>query len=71
MVFEFVLEAGVCGCIFKIGVLKNLGIFTGKQYNFVKMRLQQRCFSVNTAKFSTTAFLLKTFSGCFCCLETP
>ena len=55
---------------FKIGVLKNFAIFTGKYLfwsvfnknvgleacNFIKKRLQDRCFPVNTAKFSRTHF---------------
>ena len=55
---------------FKIGILKNFAIFTGKQlclclfliklqpwsYNFIKKRLQYRCFPVNIAKFLRTFF---------------
>ena len=57
---------------FKLGVLKNLEIFTGKYlcwnlslfneiaglkaYNFIKKRLQHRCFPVNIAKFVRAYF---------------
>ena len=39
---------------FKIGVLKNFAIFTRKVCNFIKNRLQHRCFPV--AKFLRTIF---------------
>ena len=54
---------------FKIGVLKNFAIFTGKHLclslfliklqlcNFAKQRLQHRYFPANFAKFLRTAFL--------------
>ena len=50
---------------FKIGLLKNFAIFTGKQLgwrrgltrNFIKKRLQHRRFPKNVAKFLRTAFL--------------
>ena len=54
---------------FKIGVLKIFAIFTGKYLcwslflikllnllNFIKRRLQRRCFPVNIAKFLRTLF---------------
>ena len=57
---------------FKIGVLKNFALFTGKYlclslswslkvhglkaYNFIKERLQHRCFPMNNAKFLRTPF---------------
>ena len=52
---------------FKIGVLKNFAIFTGKHLcwsllqacNFIKKRLQHRCFPVHIAKFSGTPFFTK------------
>ena len=55
---------------FKIGVLKNFAIFTGKDlhrslfFNKVapslfKKRLQHRFFPVNTAKFLRTAFFIE------------
>ena len=62
---------------FKIGVIKNFAIFTGKQLlqsllimlpkacNVFKKRLEQMCFSVNTAKRLITAFLQNTPGGCF------
>ena len=66
---------------FKIGVLKNFAIFTGKHLhwsiiynkvavlrlaNLLKKRLQQRCFPANTAKFLRTTFLIdNTYAGCF------
>ena len=53
--------------------LKNFAIFTGKHRvgvffneaadqkfrNFIKRRLQHRCFPVNIAKFSRTAFFIE------------
>ena len=57
--------------IFKIGVLKDFAIFTGtttvigslfnnvaglKFCDFIKKRLQHRCFPVNIVKFLGTAF---------------
>ena len=61
---------------FKIGVLKNFAIFTGKHLcwslfliklikglkscNFIKKRLQHRFFPVNIAKFLSTAFFYRT-----------
>ena len=59
-------EATVCRLFLKIAVLKNFAIFTGKHLcwrpkacNFVKKRLQQRRFPVNTRNFLRTAFLIK------------
>ena len=40
---------------FKIVVFKKLAIFT-KACNFIKMRLQDRCFPVNIAKFLRSFF---------------
>ena len=63
---------------FEIGVIKNFAIFTGKHLeslcnevaelkacNFIKKRLQHKCFLVNIAKFLITAFLNNTSGGCF------
>ena len=59
---------------FKISVLKNFAIFTWKTpvleslfnnvaglqtCNFIKKRLQRRCFSVNIVKFLRTAFFVE------------
>ena len=58
---------------FKIGVLKNLTVFTEtpvlesllnkvvgpKACNFFKKKFQHRCFPVNFAKFLRTAFFIK------------
>ena len=53
---------------FKIGILKNFAIITGKQLcwtaelkvcSFIKQRLQHNCFHVNAAKFLRTAFFIK------------
>ena len=55
---------------FKTNVLKHFAIFEGKHlcwtlflrvsgfqaFNFIKKRLQQRCFPVNTAEFLRTVF---------------
>ena len=64
---------------FKIGVLKNFANFTGKHLrwslflikleaqtcNFIKKRLQNRCFPVKFAKFCKHLFLQKISGGCF------
>ena len=51
---------------YKINALKNLAIFTGKHLcwrffliNFIKKRLQHRCFPVNIAKCLSTAFYIE------------
>ena len=58
---------------FNIDVLKTFAIFTGKHLcwslfflcwclqvcNFIKKRLKHQCFSVNTAKYLRTAFLIE------------
>ena len=60
---------------FKIGVIKNFAIFTGKHVlkslfnklracncqacNFIKKRIKRRCFSVNLAKFFRAAFFVE------------
>ena len=36
-----------------------------KACNFIKKRLQRKCFPVNIAKFLRTAFLQNTFGDCF------
>ena len=36
-----------------------------KASNFIKKKLQHRCFPVNMAKFLRTAFLWNTSGGCF------
>ena len=75
---------------FKIGVLRNFAIFTVKQLcwslfliklqdrsscNFIKKRLQHRCFPVNTANFLRTPILQNSSEGCFykcaCSLDYP
>ena len=62
---------------FKIGVLKNVAIFAGKApvlellfnkvglevCNFIKKRLQHRCFLVNIAKFLRTFILKNILKG--------
>ena len=51
--------------LFKIGVLQNFAISTGKHLcwslflNFIKKRLQHRRFPVNIAKFLRTAFSIE------------
>ena len=37
-----------------------------KTCNFIKKRLQHRCFPVNITKFLRAAFLQNTSGGCFC-----
>ena len=51
---------------YKIDSLKNLAIFTGKHWcwrffliNFIKKRLQHKCFPVNIAKCFSTAFYVE------------
>ena len=59
--------------LFKIGVLKNFANFTGKHpcqdlsqaCNFIKERLQYRCFSEIYAKFLRTPFSQNASGGCF------
>ena len=48
---------------FKISVLKNFAIFTGKH---VCSSLQHRSFPVNIVKLLRTPFLQNTSCGCFC-----
>ena len=48
--------------VFKISVLKNFAIFTGKLLcwnNFIKKRLQYRCFPWNIARVLKTVFYIK------------
>ena len=51
---------------YEINALTNLAIFTGKHLfwrlfliNFIKNRLQHRCFPVSIAKYSSTAFYIE------------
>ena len=47
---------------FKIGARESLAIFTEKRLkacDFIKKRLQHRCFPVNIAKFLRTAFFIE------------
>ena len=55
---------------YKIDAYKNLAIFTGKYLcwrffllNFIKKRLQHRCFPVNIAKCSSIAFYIEYMWG--------
>ena len=59
---------------FKIGVLKNVANFTGRdlcwslfliKLQALKKRLQHRCFPPKFAKFLRTLFLQNTSGGCF------
>ena len=65
---------------FRIGVLKNFAMFTGKHLcwslffnnyaglkacNFIKKRFQHKFFPMNFAKFLRTLFLQNTSGGCF------
>ena len=61
-VFHYAEAATRSQMFFKIGVLKNFTIFSRKHLtasNFIKKRLQHRCFSVNIAKFSRRAFFIE------------
>ena len=62
-------------CLSKVVVLPNLiekhlcwSLFFIKLQacNFIKKRLQHRCFPVKSAKFFKTLFLQNTSGGCFC-----
>ena len=55
-------EAATEGVLWKKLFLKIFAIFTGnlEVYNFIKKRLQNRCFSLRIAKFLTTT-ILKNF----------
>ena len=63
-VLSYFLSLSTTSCLqmfFKIGILKNFAIFTGKYLcgsvcNFIGKRFQRRCFPVNIAKFLRTAF---------------
>ena len=63
-------------CSIKKAVLKNFAILTGKHLcwnlffnkvaaNFIKKRLQHRCFSVNIAKFLKISFFLGKAASIF------
>ena len=61
---------------FKISALKNFfniymkaPVLESLFKNFIKKRLQYRCFPVNTAKHLRTAFLQNTSGICFCIFE--
>ena len=52
--------------LYKVGDPKNLAIFTGKHLcwrffliNFIKKRLQHRCFPMNIAKCLSTTFYIE------------
>ena len=75
---ESIIRNSLSQMFFKICVLKIFPVFTGKHlcwrlfliklqafqtYNFIKMRLQHRCFPVNIAQFLRTAFFLENTSG--------
>ena len=65
---EDVIQKRPLQMLFKIDVLKDYVIFTGKQLcwnNFIKKRLQHRCLPISIAKFLRTVFLWNTSSGCF------
>ena len=54
-IYEF-FRSSYRSCFMKKAALKNLAIFTGKLQacNFIKNRLQYRCFPLNIAKFLRT-----------------
>ena len=45
---------------FRIGILKNFAIFSKKACNFIKTRLQCRCFPVNITKLLKTVIFYRT-----------
>ena len=62
---------------FKIAILKSFAILKGKHlcwsliltphfFNFIKKRLQHRCFPVNIAKILRAAIYIEINGGCFC-----
>ena len=44
-------------CYIKKAVLKSFAICTGKHCNFIKKRLQHRCFPMNTTKILRTSIV--------------
>ena len=57
-------------CSVKKEVLKKIGISTRKQAcNFIKKRIQHRCFPVNIANFSRTFFWGTSGNDCFQTLQ--
>ena len=50
----------------KKGLLRNFAKFSPAPYNFMKKRLEHRCFPVNFAKFLRASFSYNTCVGCFC-----
>ena len=67
-IYEFFLSTHQM-CFMKTAALKNFAVFTGKLQacNFIKNRLQNRCFPVNIAKFLRTAISknICSMSSCF------
>ena len=54
---------------YKKAIVKNFAIFTGKHLcscNFIKKRLQHRCFPVNSVKLLRKPILRTSVNGCFC-----
>ena len=71
MIFEIgVLE--VWNIHRKTSVLESLfsKVVSLKAWNFIKKKLQHRCFPVNIAKFLRKFYLKNTTGGCFCTLNS-
>ena len=49
----------------------NLFLIKLQVYNFIKNRLQRKCFPVTIAKFLRTAFLKNSSGGYFCGFTKP
>ena len=62
----------VCNIHRKTPVLESLfsKVASLEACNFIKKRLQHRCFPVNIAKFLIKLYLKNTTGGCFCALNT-
>ena len=71
MIFEIgVLE--VWNIHRKTSVLESLfsKVVSLEPWNFIKKKLQHRCFPVNIAKFLRKFYLKNTTGGCFCTLNS-
>ena len=71
MIFEIgVLE--VWNIHRKTSVLESLfsKVVSLEAWNFIKKKLQHRCFPVNIAKFLRKFYLKNTTGGCFCTLNS-
>ena len=54
--------------LLKKGVLRNFAKFTGKHLSLLKKRLWRRCFSVSSATFLRTPFIIEQLRWLLLCL---